>query len=89
MADETFKHEVVQVIPSSPNSSPPIVANSALTNGSPPVTPSPGLQRPKPAGNSQAVQAILSRAGVDKSEGLLRTIADTPPTAPASPRLFP
>jgi hypothetical protein len=41
------------------------------------------------AEHQQAVHAILSRTGIARSEGFLRPISDTPPTAPASPRMGP
>jgi hypothetical protein len=44
---------------------------------------------PISSGHAETVRAILSRTAAVRSEGFLRPIADTPPTAPTSPRLGP
>ena len=87
MANETPQNGVPRVIPSV-NSSLPI-AKSSLSNGSS-VKSLQEMPLQKSVGqHSQARHALLSRTGVAKSESLLRTITDTPLSAPASPRLGP
>ena len=44
---------------------------------------------PKTSGQSAAKHAIFSRTGLGRTEGFVRIISDTPPTAPGSPRIGP
>jgi len=90
MADETPQNGRVHITPysASPRAALPI-AKSSLSNGASSVTSAQEIPRQQSAENLHVVKALLSRIGVAKSEGLLRTISDTPPTAPASPRLGP
>ena len=62
---------------------------SPLTNGTASARSSGEIPRKASGGYSEAALAILSRAGLAKSETFLRPFADTPPTAPTSPRLGP
>ena len=75
-----------QILP--PTSSPSKVELS-LSNGT--LSAASNMERTpqKPIGHLEAAKAILSRTSFARSEGLLRPIADTPPTAPSSPRLGP
>jgi hypothetical protein len=74
----TINSEVKKQKDTIPTVKPPI-PNGSSTNS-----------RPNSAAeHRQAVHAILSRTGIARSEGFLRPISDTPPTAPASPRMGP
>jgi hypothetical protein len=72
------------------------VIKSPLSNGTSSAAPTIRETRSPSHGSSQiptllppGTAAMLSRTSVAKSEGLLRPISDTPPTAPTSPRLGP
>jgi hypothetical protein len=90
MADETPENGRIHLTPYSASARAALsIAKSSLSNGASSVISAQEILRQKSIEHSHAVKAILSRTGIAKSEGLLRTIGDTPPTAPASPRLGP
>jgi hypothetical protein len=68
-----------------------IPQQATAPTGKPPITNGSSNSRPSSssAGHAHAIHAILSRTGLARSEGFLRPISDTPPTAPASPRMGP
>ena len=77
-----------QILPPTSNPAPSIVEPS-LSNGTRSVASILSDTGQKFPRNSAATNAILSRTSIAKSDGLLRPIRDTPPSAPASPRLGP
>lgn len=84
MATDKGPVGIVQI--TKPAESSPLAKNSFSNDA---MSFDPHESRPNSAGHAEAVRVILSRTAVARSEGFLRPIADTPPTAPASPRLGP
>ena len=90
MADATCKNELT-----SPTNGGTVTATRLLArvpgpplsvNGTAGAAP-PTL--PKTSGQSLGKQALFSRTGLCRTEGFVRIISDTPPTAPGSPRIGP